>query len=89
MYCSQGFKAAIRSQPQLRAGRIPPHDKQSHKRNTSSLEVRTFTMYRYMFYGKGNSFARALNFYSILPTYKFAYLSAEPISDLGSNEDRR
>jgi hypothetical protein len=31
MCCTQGFKAAIRSQPQLRAGRIPSHDNQSHK----------------------------------------------------------
>jgi len=85
LYCTQGFKAAIRSQPQLRAGRIPSHDNQSHKLNTSNLEVRTFTMYRYMFYRKRNSFARVLNCYFILPTCKFAYLSAEHISDLGSN----
>jgi len=41
-----------------------------------------------MFYGNRNSFARVLNWYFILPTCKFAYLSAEHISDLGSNQDR-
>ena len=48
MYCTQGFKGAIRSQPQLRAGRIPSHGNQCHKLNTSNLEVCTFTMYRYV-----------------------------------------
>jgi len=88
-YCSQGFKAAIESQPQLRAGRIPSHDNQSCKLNTSNLEICTFTTYRYMFYRNRNLFARVLNCYFILPTCKFVYLSAEHISDLGLNQDRR
>jgi len=70
---------------QLRAGSIPSHDNQSHKLNTSNLEICTFTMYRYVSYRNRNSFARVLNCYFIFSTCKFAYLSAELISDLGSN----
>jgi len=48
MYSLQGFKAATRTQPQLRAGRIPSHDKQSHTLNTSNLEICTYTTYQYI-----------------------------------------
>ena len=57
VYCTQGFKVAIRSQPQLRAGCILSHDNQSHKLNTSNFQVCTYTIYRYMFYRKRNSLA--------------------------------
>jgi hypothetical protein len=75
MSCTQGFKAATRSQPQLRAGRIPSHDNQSHKLIQVALKS-TRKQHTNTFYRKRNSFARVLNCYFILPTCKFACLSA-------------
>jgi hypothetical protein len=53
--------------PQLRAGRIPWHDKHSHKLNTNNLEVRTPITYQYLVHKAELLLLEVLNLYSTLP----------------------